>query len=301
MTLQQLHYFRSICAHRNYHKAAEALHVSQPCLSAAITKLESELGVYLFERKGRHVELTKLGKYYLERVDHALNDLEDATVKLKKLASSDYGHIDVAFCGPMTRSLVPKHVRSFLEVEENRHITFDFTQLTTVQILEGMKEDRFDVAFCTQVSGEPSLTFVPISPQELVVITPRDHPLAARGRIQLKELEPYPYISYIYRSGVFNLIMEMLENHHVAPQILYTAHDEDSIAALVSAGFGVAVVANVASIQHAEVSILHIDSPDAFFHISMVYPQNQYVPPAVKRFIAFTKDRLCQNEASKQV
>lgn len=296
MTLQQLHYFRTICLHQNFHKAAEELHVSQPCLSTSIAKLENELEVYLFDRKGRHVELTKLGKYYLERVDRALNDLEDATTKLKKLASSDHGHIDVAFCGPMTRSLVPKHVRAFLELEENRHITFDFTQLTTVQIIEGMKEDRFDVAFCTQVFNEPKLTFVPISPQELVVITPRDHPLAARERLRLKELEPYPYISYIYRSGVFNLIMDILEKYDVTPNILYTAHDEDSIAALVSAGFGVAVVANVPSIQHAEVSILHIDSPDAFFNVSMVYPPNQYVPPAVKRFIAFTKARLCQGE-----
>lgn len=291
--MQQLIYFRTICAHENFHKAAEELHVSQPCLSTAIAKLEGELGVYLFDRKGRHVELTKLGKFYLERISIALNELDDATQKLKKLASSDHGHVDVAFCGPMTRDLVPMHVRSFLELEENRHITFDFTQLTTPQIIEGMKEDRFDVAFCTQVQGEPNLTFVPISVQELVVITPRGHPLAKKGEVQLRALGPYPYISYIYKSGVYNLIMQLLEAYDVTPNILYTAHDEDSIAALVAAGFGVAVIANVESLQHADVAVLHIDSRDAFFNISMVYPPNQYVTPAVKRFIAYTKERLC--------
>lgn len=293
MTLQQLQYFRAVCIHQNFRKAAEELHVSQPSLSIAIGNLEDDLGVYLFRRKGRHIELTKLGKYYQEQIDRILNDLDNVTGKLKKLASSDRGHVDVAFCGPMTRELVPKHVRAFLEREENQYITFDFTQLTTVQIIEEMKRDRFDVAFCTHVFNEPDLTFVPISLQELVVITPRDHPLATRKKIRLKELEAYPYISYIYRSGVFNLIMDMLEKYNLTPNILYTAHDEDSIAALVSAGFGVAVVANVASIQHADVSILHIDSPDAFFRVSMVYPQNQYVPPAVKRFIDFTKEQLC--------
>lgn len=295
MTLQQLQYFRAICVSLNFHKASELLHVSQPSLSAAISKLESELGVYLFDRKGRHVELTKLGKYYQEQINHILAELDDATAKLKKLASSDRGHVDVAFCGPMTRELIPRHVRAFLEREENQYITFDFTQLTTVQIVEEMKEDRFDVAFCTHVFNEPNLTFVPISPQELVVITPRDHPLASQERIHLKELEPYPYISYIYRSGVFNLIMNILNKYNVSPNIVYTAHDEDSIAALVSAGFGVAVIANVQSIQHADVSILHIDSQDAFFNVSMVYRPNQYVTPAVKRFIEFTKEQLCAN------
>ena len=68
MTLQQLRYFCTIAMELNFHKAADIHHITQPSLSNAITKLEEELGFYLFERKGRHVELTKYGRYYSEQI-----------------------------------------------------------------------------------------------------------------------------------------------------------------------------------------------------------------------------------------
>lgn len=292
MTLQQLIYFQTICQYKNFRRAAEELHVSQPCLSSAISKLEQELNVYLFDRRGRHVELTKLGKYYLERVSGALEELNAATEELKRFSSATHGRVDVAFCGPLTRELVPRLIREFLADEINEKITFEITQMTTPLIIQNMKSDRFDVAFCTQIENKQGLTFIPIWTQELVVIVPKDHPLAFKDKVKLAELTPYPFISYIVHSGVYNLIIDLLQTENITPNITYTAHDEESISALVGAGFGVSIVANMQTLIRPDTKVLHIDHPGAFFDVSLVYPPNQYTTPAVARFIKYAKDRL---------
>lgn len=301
MTLQQLVYFQTIGSTGNFRRAAEILHVSQPCLSSAISRLEQELDVYLFERRGRHVELTKLGKYYLGRVDHALKDLTQATDDLRRLANATYGRVDVAFCGPLTRELVPHLIRDFLSIEQNSKITFDITQMTTIEIIKAMKEDeRFDVAFCTQVKNQEGLTFIPISVQELVAIVPTDHPLAHQESVFLQELICYPLISYILHSGIYNLIMDWLHSYHLEPQIAYTAHDELSIAALVSTGFGVGIVADIPALRQHDLKRLKISNPNACFDISMVFPPNQYTTPAVNRFLRFAKERLALDPALRK-
>lgn len=297
MTLQQLIYFKTIGHYGNFRRAAEELHVTQPCLSAAIAKLEQELEVYLFERKGRHVELTKLGKYYLQRVEGALSELEHASADLKRLASSTHGHVDVAFCGPLTRELVPKLIREFLSMEENQRITFNIVQMTTPQVIEQMKKDQFDVAFCTQVKNRHGLIFEPISVQKLTAIVPIDHPLAQQDSVKLRELEPYPFISYIVNSGVYNLILDWMDSVGIQLNMAYTAHDEESIAVLVGTGFGVSIVAHTKHIDRPDVKILPIEDPGAQFEVSLVHQPNQYVPPAVARFLKFAKSKLSKTGA----
>lgn len=291
MTLQQLMYFREICQCKNFHKAAEKLCVSQPCISAAIKKLEAELDLYLFERKGRHIELTKIGNYYYGRINAAINELEAATADVKKLVSSTYGHVDVAFCVPFARDLIPQLVRAFLERSENQKITFGFSQSITPQIIRGIQEDRYDVGFCTQCN-EPGLTFVPVARREFVVITPKGHPLADRASIRPSDAAPYPNITYIRETGTYRLIEERFLEEMSSVHFIYRAHDEDSIAALVSAGFGISIVAKVDSLQHANVEIRPLEHPQACFNITMVYQSNQYMPPAVNRFILFAKESL---------
>lgn len=76
MNLQQLIYFRKIAELQHYTKAAEELHITQPCLSHAISELESELGVPLFYKSGRNIRLTQYGECYLSHVQAALDALD---------------------------------------------------------------------------------------------------------------------------------------------------------------------------------------------------------------------------------
>ena len=85
MTLNQILYFRKVARLENYHQAAEELYISQPSLSRSMAALESELGITLFEKKGRGVVLTNAGRLFLEHADRIAGDCDIAAGKMKEL------------------------------------------------------------------------------------------------------------------------------------------------------------------------------------------------------------------------
>ena len=97
MNLYHLRYFSTLAHIEHYTKAADILAITQPSLSYAISTLEEELGVKLFEKNGRNVTLTKYGKVFLNDVEEVLNRL-DSSVNSLKLAGKGEGCIDVVSC-----------------------------------------------------------------------------------------------------------------------------------------------------------------------------------------------------------
>lgn len=96
MTLNQILYFRKVARLENYHQAAEELYISQPSLSRSMAALESELGITLFEKKGRGVVLTNAGRLFLEHADRIAGDCDIAAGKMKELASGG-GKINIGY------------------------------------------------------------------------------------------------------------------------------------------------------------------------------------------------------------
>jgi len=290
MTLNQLSYFRTIASLSSFRKAAEELHVSQPTLSVSMSGLESELGIKLFERVGRRVELTKYGRMFQEQVETILALLEKSTNQMKRLASVDGGHIDLGYISPVTRWL-PRIVRMFLSEEGNAAITFNFNENTTVAVLEGLASGKYDVAFHPVSMNEPGIVSVPVLQQELVGIVPLDHPLAVKDSIALTELAPYPLVAYMRASGLKKRIDEYIAGVGWHPTVACEASDEDGIAALVASNFGISFVAKVETLDSFDIKQLHISNPVCNRTIYMAYVEDQYRTPATIRFIEFMRSR----------
>ena len=113
MTLNQILYFQKVARLENYHQAAEELYISQPSLSRSMAALEGELGVALFEKKGRGVTLTKAGRLFLEHADRITADCDVARGKMQEL-SSNGGKIDIGYIFPLAGHYIPHNVREFL-------------------------------------------------------------------------------------------------------------------------------------------------------------------------------------------
>ena len=290
MTLQQLYYFCTIARELNFHKAADIHHIAQPSLSTSIARLEEELGFMVFERKGRHVELTKYGRYYAEEVRQLLSRLEQLTEKTRHMAHNITGHIDIAYNVPFGRRLVPRIARCFLEIPENKQCSFHFHQAASHTILDGLKSGRYDVGVCTIEQGIPEVNYIPLMKQELVAIVPEGHELADRTVINLKELERFPYVDYTEDTGLSSLIHHFLDEEGVSPNVSAHAPDEESIAALVSEGFGVSFVASIHALRNFRVKVLKVDRDDCFRTIYMLHMKNHYLTPAVMRFIRYGTD-----------
>ena len=287
MTLQQLKYFCAVSQKMSFTSAADMLHISQPSISNAIADMENELGFILFERKGRHIELTKYGYYYYQHISEILQQLDYVTEKTKTLAHGETGAIDLAYNAPFGRRIVPKIARGFLDNEDNNECTFNFHQASSPKIIEGLQSGIYDVGICTTEPITEGIKYIPIMHQELVGIVPEDHELAKNDKVKLSELLKFPYVDYKNETGLYKLIHKIIDSCNLKPKITAKAPDEDSIAALVSSGFGVSFVASVYVLKNYDVKILHIENQNYFRTIFMAHNSEHYLTPAVTRFIKY--------------
>lgn len=204
MNLYHLRYFMTLAHLEHYTKAAEMLMITQPSLSSAISSLEKELGVSLFEKEGRNIVLTKCGKTFYSAVQESL-DILDSNVKTLKSIGNGEGIIDLAFLRTLGIDFVPDITSSFLQSNLDSKIKFHFHTGVTSDIIQGLKDRKYDIAFCSKIKEEHNIEFIPIAKQELVLIVPNNHPLAAKDTIDLIETIPYPQIIFTKKwSSTYN-------------------------------------------------------------------------------------------------
>ena len=290
MTLSQLEYFQTIAKLQHYRQAAEVLMISQPSLSRSMAALEEELGLVLFEKSGRNVILTKPGHILLEHADRILSEIHTAKYRMRQLANGD-GHIDIAYVFPLASYYIPRTVRAFLDEKPNRNITFTFNQSHTAEMVAGLKAGKHDIIFCSHVKNEPDITFVPVLQQDMVVISPKSHPLSESGTVSYRELTQYPVIGYDRFSVLGGFTNQFYEQYNLNVNIICECPDENTIAALVAEQFGIALVANVDALKNALIEILPLEDIELKHTVYMGYLKERYRTPAVKRFIHFINER----------
>ena len=290
MTLNQLGYFYQAAVLQHFNQAAEKMNISEPSLSRSISSLEDELGVTLFEKRGRNVILTKAGEIFLEHSTQILDDVKRAENKMHHLAT-DGGHIDIAYVSPLAREYIPRTVRNFLSLEQNKNITFNFNQDITSVNIEGLKKGAYDLIFGSYSANEPNIEFVPIIKQEIVAILPAGHPLSRKEALQAADFADYQVLGYNRHSGLGKYTRSFFKEHGIAPNFICESPDENGIASLVAQGFGIALVADVDTIYRDEICIRPLISSESFSHtVYMGYMRGKYQLPAVQRFIAFVRN-----------
>lgn len=284
MNLYHLRYFVTLAHLEHYTKAAELLTITQPSLSHAISSLEKELGVKLFEKDGRNIVLTKCGQTFLTDIEQSLDTL-DSSVKRLKLAGLGEGRIDIGMLRTLSDT-VPKYVKNFLNIHPAKNIQFYFHTSTnlTPDIIQDLKNRKYDIAFCSRMENEPLIDFVPVDRQELVLIVPGGHPLEEYDTIDLRETLPYPQIVFSQHSGLRPIIDKLFEQSGGAPKAEYFLEEEQAIACLVSAGLGIAVVPRMTILHHMPVKMIKIVKPVWERIIYMATLKNVYQAPVVQNF-----------------
>ncbi len=287
MNLYHLRYFVTLAHLEHYTKAAEILTITQPSLSHAISSLEKELGVKLFEKDGRNIVLTKCGQTFLTDIEQSLDTL-DSSVKRLRLAGRGEGRIDIGMLRTLSDT-VPKYVKDFLDIHPSKNIQFYFHTSTnlTSDIIRDLKDRKYDIAFCSRMENEPSIDFVPVDRQELVLIVPNGHPLADHDTIDLRETLPYPQICFSHHSGLRPVIDKLFEQCGGTPKADYFLEEEQAIAGLVSAGLGIAVVPRMSILHYMPVKMIEITEPAWERVIYMAILKNVYQAPVVQNLKAY--------------
>jgi DNA-binding transcriptional LysR family regulator len=243
MDLRHLRYFVAVAEEGHITAAAERLGIQQPPLSRLIKTVEIELGVQLFRRKARGVELTEAGQVFRDRAVRILSDLEQAVEIAKSTARGERGRLRIGLTptGPF-HPFVPRVIRAFRFAYPQVSLTLE-EQLSS-ELIDQLLDGRLDVAFVWTPPTE-GLAIVPLINDELVVALPDNHLLLHGDRrgdaIALKALMDETFIVYGRKDGfgLFAATIAACRTAGFSPRFGLEATRLASALSLVAAGLGV--------------------------------------------------------------
>lgn len=296
MNLDHLRYFVKLAEIRHYTRAAEQLCISQPSLSHAINQLETELGVTLFERSGRNTTLTRFGEEFLECAQRSLDTLDVGIGSLQRSARGE-GVVRLGFLRTLGVDYIPGLTADFLDADPDCGIQFSFHSGLSGELIDGLLQRKFDLVFCSEPDPSLGLSAVPVTSQELVMIVPKNHPLAGQESVDLADTLQYPAVFFAEGSGLRKVIDRMYDKVGGRPASVIETEEDEVIAGLVSAGFGVAVVPYMDMLQKLDISLLKISSPPYSRDFFMIQDDAVFLPPAAQRFRSFVLGRASKTRS----
>lgn len=255
MELRHFRYFKMVADEKHITRAAEKLSMQQPPLSLQIKGLESELGVQLFHRLARGVELTEAGQVFYKEVCQILEATEKAAAKAQRIARGELGSVAVGFTSSVIfHPSTKKAIQKFREL--NADINLNLVEDGSAELVSDVAENRLDVAFIrTNLTHIDNIRIHQLCDEEIVIALPLNHPLLEfEEAIDLAEIAPYPLILYRRSSGpgIYDRVVSALDQEHLAPHIIQEAPRVSAALNLVAAGMGISFVPASLSSSHTE-------------------------------------------------
>src|SRR5512147_259515 len=242
MELRHLKYFVAVAEELHFGRAAERLNIAQPPLSQQIMNLEEELGVKLFDRKKRGIQMTDAGEYFFKEAQQVLAHVEQAVVTTRRVYRGESGRLVVGFVGSVVYTFLPAGLRSFRvqfpDVELVLH------ELNTAEQIKALHAKRIDVGFLYMGSPDRALASKLLVQAPLMAVLPKKHPLAGRASIHFKELAQEPFIANTRSTEpiVRDAFISLCHSAGFSPKITQEAGQVQTVLGLVATGLGVCLL-----------------------------------------------------------
>lgn len=300
MNWQQLEYFKTIAETENFTEAASLLSVTQPALSKAISKLEEELGVPVFEKHGRNIQLTRYGSLFLTHTQTALQEINEGVQELKDMANPETGTVSISSLFTLGTRLIPDAVSEFLIKYPN--IKFEYCMETAENILKGLVNGRFDLGLLADneiAIPNREIEAIPVKQEELVIIVPKNHPLSNKTEISLLELKDENFVFFSEKTK--EKITTFYKMHGYTPKSLLKPSENGSLVTeFVRAGLGISIVPYSCFLKTEDISVLRSKEQHCFRTIYMGLKKNATLSSSAKLFKDFLIEYVSKTTFSNQ-
>jgi len=244
MDFRQLRYFISVAEHLNFTQAAQHHYITQTAISQQIIALETQLGVKLFNRTNRSVQLTPAGKTFL-RESRIMVARADEAIKLTRHAASGLvGNLKIGFLGPNEKPFMPTLIRQFRRKYPN--IVFSLHQSGIDDIHEALEHRFLDVAFTLpfHLDKIAGLTWEIIQSDPFCVIFYHDHPLTKKAKIKRADLsgEPFVVIEREVAPGAFDAMIQDCVKSGFTPNIVAQSRFLETVLLLIESDVGISIL-----------------------------------------------------------
>nr|WP_307111326.1 LysR family transcriptional regulator [Streptomyces demainii] len=283
--------FAAVARHEHVTRAAQELGVPQSTLSRAMIRLEEDLGVVLFARRGRTVALTPAGRTFLHAVERALAEVDRAAESVRADADPAAGRISFGFLHTLGTETVPGLIRAF-RVDHPR-VRFQLVQNYGEAMLERMRAGGLDLCLTSPVPDAPDLVARRLDEQRLRLVVPDDHRLAGRRRVRLAEAASELFVTLEPGYGLRRITDALCAEAGFAPRIAFEGEEAETLRGLVAAGLGVALLPPP-PFPRPGVAELTVTAPRAVREIGVAWLDGPPDTPPVAAFKKFLLSRRGQ-------
>lgn len=291
MELRQLRYFIEVAEREHFTAAAEHLHVAQSAVSLQISKLESELGVSLFERTGRNIKLTQIGNIFLTHTKAAVQAIDYAKSKVDEYLDPENGTIKIGYPTSLANHLLPTVISAFREKQPN--VSYHLRQGSYAYLMEAVKNGEIGLAFLGPVpTNDSDLEPYILFSENLSVLVPANHPMANEKSIALDDLRNDKFVLFPEGYILEKLSVEACNQAGFEPNIIAVGEDMDAIKGLVAAGIGVSILPD-GTFSDATPNFtvkIPIHSPQVQRTVGIITSKSRKLAPTEEVFYTFIKE-----------
>lgn len=250
LSSRQLDAFLALAEQRSFTRAATLCHLSQPAFSALIRALEDDLGLRLFDRSTRHVDLTPEGQNFLESARRIRTEITNALAAVRDTATLQRGRVAVALLPSLAAGWLPGVLAQYSAAHPG--IEIDIADVLSEPCIDRVASGHADFALAAIRADTPALQAEPFCSDDFYLVCPADHPLARRRKATTaQDLAAWPFIHLARTSSVRQYLEAALH-----PQAMHTLMEVEQLATvmgMVRAGLGISVV--------PALTLFHFDQP----------------------------------------
>ncbi len=276
MELRHLKYFLKLAEELSFVRAAEKLFISQPPLSRQIKELEVELGVKLFDRNNKRVQLTAAGKYYEKEIRELVCNLEQINLKAQKIGQNKNGEFRIAYVSSTFSGDIAKLIQYLSAAYP--YVNFRLYEVPTIKQIEAIEEGKIHLGIVRAPILSAKITtklwfkdsFSLVFNAQLIKIT-------AEEDLESLKNETFVFFNKEYAPRYYDNLLEICARLGFEPKVVHESNNISSIIQLVKNGLGISIVPTnvVKNYENSELGFVELKQSNLFTAILIATPKNR--------------------------
>ncbi|WEG10975.1 LysR family transcriptional regulator [Pullulanibacillus sp. KACC 23026] len=287
MDIRQLRYFVTIAEEGKITTAAKKLNIAQPPLSKQLKQMEEELGVVLFDRDNKSINLTLEGEKLLLRAKEILNKFDETMVEVQELRKGASGTLSVGsnlYCAALILSKVVA-IR-----EKNPELTFKVWEGETIHLIKMLSRRQIEIALSNSPISEKNMSQMKLESDPYVLVLPEKWEWKGSQQAKLENIVDLPLILLRpnYGLGAYGQIVNEFQRLGLEPNILCECQDLIMLLGLVSSGFGATILPFSLLSLHSlgGLRIIELQDKALISEPAVIWRKNSYLSKAAREFLA---------------
>lgn len=297
INLKHMRAFQAVAHHSSFTRAAEAMGISQPALSALIVQLEEDLAARLIHRTTRAVELTAIGREFLASCERILANVDSAIAEVHDFAQLRRGRLRIAALPSISRTLLPATLQAFRQKHDA--VIVSVVDVMGDALVERLLTGQVDLAIgfalpSAELRSEMLLT------DQLVAVAPEDTFGGVPNRIRWRDLARHDIIAMHHGTTVRRVMEDAMREAGIALRVVLEPEQMPTAIAYARAGLGIAILPTSALIAGEEPGVISVPiiAPVAKRQIAVLSRRLQALSPAAEEFAGMLHRHVASQRSS---